>query len=53
MPVVASPHPVLSTLLRHLPPRLLAALDDWSLRVARRHAERRRQVAASRQAARS
>ena len=32
----------LSVALRHLPVRLLAALDAWSLRVARQRLERRR-----------
>ena len=32
----------LSVALRHLPARLLAALDAWSLRVARQRLERRR-----------
>ena len=50
--VAAVPHPVLFAVLRHLPHRLKAALDDWSVRTARRRAQRRREAALRRQAAR-
>jgi DNA-directed RNA polymerase specialized sigma24 family protein len=33
---------LLKSLLRHLPSRWIAALDAWSYRIARQHAERRR-----------
>jgi hypothetical protein len=41
MATIARPS-LLSQALRLLPPRVLAALDDWSYRLARRRAERRR-----------
>lgn len=50
--VAAVPHPVLLAVLRYLPNRLKAALDDWSRRVAIRRAQRRRDAALRRQAAR-
>ena len=50
--VAAVPHPVLLAVLRHLPNRLKAALDDWSYRVAQRRARQRREAALRRQGAR-
>ena len=50
--VAAVPHPVLFAVLRHLPARLKAALDGWSVRIARRRARQRREAELRRQAAR-